>query len=191
MNIFFLDYCPKKAAQQQIDKHIVKMIVESTQMLQTAYSLQELSHISCPRNQSGNVRSHGYYNHPCSLWVRKSLTNFNWLLDHSTYLYEEKKYRFGGDHFCISFIEWAKNNQPQINDCGLTTPALAFKNYPHLQDYNNPVESYQKFYCQDKRRDNSGKWMAKYTKRLIPDFWGKYLDNEQLDEFITMLVENQ
>jgi hypothetical protein len=186
MNIFFLDEDPKKAAQKQIDKHVVKMIVESTQMLQTAYSLERLAMNDCPKNQNGNNRTHGYYNHPCSIWVRSSKSNFEWLLDHAIDLYYEKKYRFGGDHFSHSFILWSVRNKPYIDDLGLTTPALAFKNYPHLRDYSNPVESYQKFYAQDKRRDNAGRWMAKYTKREIPAFWGKYLDKEQLDEFMRM-----
>ena len=37
MNIFYLDKCPKKAAQLQYNKHVVKMILESAQMLCTAH----------------------------------------------------------------------------------------------------------------------------------------------------------
>ena len=40
MNIFFLDYCPVKAAEFHCDKHVVKMIVETTQMLSTVVSLK-------------------------------------------------------------------------------------------------------------------------------------------------------
>ena len=36
MNIFFLDKDPKIAAQLQCDKHVVKMILETAQMLSTA-----------------------------------------------------------------------------------------------------------------------------------------------------------
>ena len=39
MNIFVLDKDPVKAAQYQCDKHVVKMIVESAQMLSTAHRL--------------------------------------------------------------------------------------------------------------------------------------------------------
>lgn len=37
MNIFVLDKDPKKAAQYHVDKHVIKMILESSQMLATAY----------------------------------------------------------------------------------------------------------------------------------------------------------
>ena len=39
MNIFILDEDPVQAAQLQCDKHVVKMIVESAQMLSTAHRM--------------------------------------------------------------------------------------------------------------------------------------------------------
>ena len=39
MNIFVLDMNPVTAAQMQCDKHVVKMIVESAQMLSTAHRM--------------------------------------------------------------------------------------------------------------------------------------------------------
>ena len=39
MNIFYLDSDPVKAAQMQCNAHVVKMIVESAQMLSTAHRL--------------------------------------------------------------------------------------------------------------------------------------------------------
>ena len=40
MNIFFLDEDPKYAAQMQCDKHVVKMVLETAQMLSTAARAQ-------------------------------------------------------------------------------------------------------------------------------------------------------
>jgi lipopolysaccharide biosynthesis regulator YciM len=37
MNIFYLDKCPEKAARLQYNKHVVKMILESAQMLCAAH----------------------------------------------------------------------------------------------------------------------------------------------------------
>ena len=37
MNIFYLDRNPKVAAEMHCDKHVVKMILESAQMLCTAH----------------------------------------------------------------------------------------------------------------------------------------------------------
>jgi len=39
MNLFVLNKDPVKAAQLQCDKHVVKMIVESAQMLSTAHRM--------------------------------------------------------------------------------------------------------------------------------------------------------
>ena len=39
MNIFILHKDPIKAAQDQCDKHVVKMIVESAQMLSTVHRM--------------------------------------------------------------------------------------------------------------------------------------------------------
>ena len=36
MNIFFLHRDPSRAAKAQCDKHVVKMVLETTQMLSTA-----------------------------------------------------------------------------------------------------------------------------------------------------------
>ena len=37
MNVFFLDNCPIKSAKAQCDKHVVKMILETAQLLSTAH----------------------------------------------------------------------------------------------------------------------------------------------------------
>lgn len=183
MNIFFLDKCPSKAAKSVVDKHTVKMIVESSQMLANCYSLDRLAGSDCPRTQKGTPRKYSYVHHPCSIWVKKSLSNFNWLLEHAIYLYEEKINRIGGDHYCIGFLKWCFENTPDIIDIGLTEPALAFKNYPHFQDRKDPVSSYHKFYVADKQYDDSGKYMAYYTNRRPPSFWFDLLNGDQLEKF--------
>lgn len=37
MNVFYLDRDPEKAASVQCDQHVVKMILESAQLLSTAH----------------------------------------------------------------------------------------------------------------------------------------------------------
>ena len=53
MNIFVLDRNPVIAAQMQCDKHIVKMIVESGQMLSTAHRMLDAEVTRGP-SKSGN-----------------------------------------------------------------------------------------------------------------------------------------
>ena len=62
MNIFYLDKCPYKAAEVQYNKHVVKMILESAQMLCTAHHHY---------NNGDNVPyKKAHYNHPSTKWCR-------------------------------------------------------------------------------------------------------------------------
>lgn len=176
MNIFYLDHNPVIAAQYLVDSHVAngKMIVEAGQMLANCYSLKRLSEIDVPLTQKGKKRVHGYYNHCCSKWVRSSLSNFQWLVDHAIAMGEERYYRTGKGHFTSSFINWCNNNKPDMVDLGLTTPAMAFNNCDQFKDVNDVVSSYRKFYVFDKRFNKKGYKMDVYTKRNKPQFWQDY-----------------
>lgn len=64
MNIFILSYDPEEAALMQCDQHIVKMPLETAQMLCTAYPIEIAPY----------GRTH--FNHPCNLWIRESRANY-------------------------------------------------------------------------------------------------------------------
>ena len=84
MNIFILDKHPVVAAQQQCDKHVVKMIVESAQMLSTAHRMLD-GHVEKRLSKSGKrMINYWYHNipekeellykavhhgHPCTVWT--------------------------------------------------------------------------------------------------------------------------
>ena len=89
MNIFALDICPVKSAELQHDKHVVKMILESAQMLCTAYHEHNIENVPYKKT---------HHNHPCSVWVRKDMYNFYWLVDHALALCQEYKYRYKKIH---------------------------------------------------------------------------------------------
>jgi Pyrimidine dimer DNA glycosylase len=84
MNIFVLDLDPVVAASYYIDKHCVKMPLEIAQMLCTAINLQG--------NETPYKPTHK--NHPCSVWLRESLSNWNWLVLHGIAVAEEYTRRF-------------------------------------------------------------------------------------------------
>ena len=77
MNIFVLSEDPIEAAQMQCDQHVVKMTLETAQMLCTPFP-----------NGSAPYK-HTHYNHPCNVWVRESKANFIWLCDHGDALAQE------------------------------------------------------------------------------------------------------
>jgi phage-related protein len=84
MNIFILDKDPKKIAMYHNDKHVVKMIVETAQLLCTAH------HVSGTNGDIPYRKTH--QNHPCSIWARESIENYNWLLTLLKELLDMKKF---------------------------------------------------------------------------------------------------
>jgi len=117
MNIFVLDYNPVKAAQMHCDKHVIKMVLESVQLLCSVH------HITSNRSDIPYRLTHK--NHPCSIWVRKSYSNYIWLLDLTRALLDEYTYRYGKKHACERVYDWCAINLPNIEDKGLTDFALA------------------------------------------------------------------
>lgn len=108
MNIFILSNSPALSAFFQHDRHVVKMIVESCQLLSTACqesgvvrAALELDPDKCPPLNSIYKVTHP--NHPSNIWARSSIANFTWLAIHLHYLLAEYHHRFPGrTHKCES-----------------------------------------------------------------------------------------
>ena len=140
MNIFFLDFDVKKCAKFHCDKHVVKMILETAQLLCSAHhvTIHDTIHdtIHVPYKLS-------HKNHPCSIWVRESLSNYLYLCELGLALGEEYTYRYGKTHKSIEVIQWCLSNRPNIKDIGFTTPPLAM---PDEYKVDSVVESYRNYY---------------------------------------------
>ena len=85
MNIFYLDEDPKLAAIYQYNKHVVKMILESAQMLCTAHHVIMGDDADVPYKTT-------HKNHPSTIWARQSGQNYAWLYHHMIALGEEYYY---------------------------------------------------------------------------------------------------
>ena len=97
MNIFYLHECPDKAARLQYNKHVVKMILESAQMLCTAH------HCYGDKDQVENVPyKQAHLNHPSTIWTRRSKSTYMWLYNHMIALGDEYKKRYGKTHLSIT-----------------------------------------------------------------------------------------
>ena len=140
MNIFFLDFDVEKCAKYHCDKHVVKMILETAQLLCSAHhvTIHDTIHdtIHVPYKLS-------HKNHPCSIWVRESLSNYLYLCELGLALGEEYTYRYGKTHKSIEVIQWCLSNRPNIKDIGFTTPPLAM---PDEYKVDSVVESYRNYY---------------------------------------------
>lgn len=140
MNIFVLDLDPVKSAVCQCDEHVVKMVLESAQMLCSAFE----------NGDAPYRRTH--YNHPCSVWVRQSKDNFNWLVNHGLALADEYSRRFPNKvHKSRAVIEWCQQNVHLITfpTTGLTPFAQAMPDEYKLD--NDPVSAYRAYYINEKK----------------------------------------
>lgn len=96
MNIFYLHRDPVKAAVVQYNKHVVKMILESAQMLCTAH------HCYGSGEQKANVPyRQAHLNHPSTIWARQSISTYMWLYDHMIALGKEYTKRYNKEHLTI------------------------------------------------------------------------------------------
>ena len=144
MNIFVLDSSPVEAARHQIDKHIVKMPLESAQMLCAA--LVKHGCDSTPYKAT-------HKNHPCTLWAGKTKGNFRWLIAHGTALCEEYTSRYGKRHKCQDVIEWCAKNDNYV-PTGATTPFA--QAMPEQYRNPDPVVAYRQYYKGEK--DSISSW---------------------------------
>ena len=96
MNIFRLHDDPEIAAQMHCDKHVVKMILESAQMLSTAHRVLDGDDYA----NENNLYKATHKNHPSNVWVRESSHNYSWLWLLFAELLVEYKKRYNKVHAC-------------------------------------------------------------------------------------------
>ena len=150
MNIFFLDKDPKIAAQLQCDKHVVKMVLETAQMLSTAARKRgfELGYKSA------------YPKHPMTLWISESPHNYSWAIQHGLALGTEYQLRYHKVHKSHEVIkELAMLDNGDATQ--MTKPPQCMPDEYKTDDY---VQSYRNYYVGDKKR------FAKYTNQTTPEF---------------------
>lgn len=130
MNIFILDKIPRVAAEYHCDKHVVKMILESAQMLSTAHWLHLLkSNGKCIEDfkrvrdakewlEKNTCKSqHPPYKmthvkHPCTIWTSETIKNYKWLVSLLFYLCKEYTKRYKRIHKTAYYIKWFIQNIP-------------------------------------------------------------------------------
>jgi hypothetical protein len=94
MNIFVLDNDTRLAALYHCDKHVVKMILETAQLLCTAH--RELDGDERAARLSFYRATHK--NHPCAKWARETRANYLWLYDLLKWLLHEYTFRYSKVH---------------------------------------------------------------------------------------------
>ena len=109
MNIFACYESPHQAALFLPDKHIVKMPLESAQMLAVAMGRYG-ANLGNLRKLDGSTYSHqAFMHHPCTQWACYSFHNMAWLIVHAQSLMFEYLHRYGKHHGCATAIGDASN----------------------------------------------------------------------------------
>ena len=143
MNIFYLHHSPYIAAKVQYNKHVVKMILESAQMLCTAH------HVYGNAEQKLNVPyKKAHLNHPSTIWARQCRANYRWLYLHMLALGNEYTKRYNKTHMTIHKCATFLNVPPvHIPDGDFCEPPQAMPD-----EYKDPcsVQAYWNYYIGDK-----------------------------------------
>jgi hypothetical protein len=163
MNIFYLDSSPLFAAEYHCDKHVVKMILESAQLLSTAHRVldgeigqdispagRKLKVWKLPDWRDELMYKATHVNHPCAIWVRQSNTHYRWLFLLFSSLCKEYTKRYNKVHLCETKLHDAFDYAPDRID------TLPYQEPPQCMPDEckvpgRTVDAYRKYYMQEKR----------------------------------------
>lgn len=180
MNIFYVDKDPVAAAQSLCDKHVVKMILESAQLLSTAHrildgveKIQE-KYVAgslparyrkqkawiLPDARESIVYKATHANHPSAVWCRQSLENYGWLADHLHALLDEYGFRYGKKHKTGEMAYYVYAPPHNLREWDFTPMPSCMA--PEYIVGNDPVMNYRNYYI------NGKKHLHKWTKRHAP-----------------------
>ncbi len=142
MNIFYLSEDPKQAAKHMYNKHVVKMILESAQLLCTAHVVSDGEKANVPYKVT-------HKNHPSAIWARESISNYVWLYDHMIALGEEYTRRYGKKHLTILKCGGVLSRAPQnVTKVDLTPMPQCMPDQYKVE--GNSVEAYWNYYEAEK-----------------------------------------
>lgn len=176
MNLFYLDDNAEKCAQYHCDKHVVKMILETAQLLSTAHRVldgeqyvklsknnRRLKYWRLPDDREEKLYQVFGVNHPVSAWVRFSSENYKFAYSLFKELIKEYWFRYDKSHKSEELIIPLSNLPNNIPDDIFIKPALAM---PEQYYNSDPVKAYRDYYKFDKKE------ILSYTKRNKPNWLG-------------------
>lgn len=189
MNIFYLSKNPKEAAKYHLDKHVVKMILESAQLLSTAHRILDGNitqttvitktgksrntkrYVLLDQEKDSKLYNATHIHHPCAVWARENINNYMWLYQLFVALCEEYTYRYGKIHKTYTLLHTLLSESPKnISQEPFTQPAQAM---PSEYKNSDPVVAYRQYYIGAKSK------FAKWTRQQTPDwFICKNIDGE-------------
>jgi len=186
VNVFYLDHNPMLAARAHCDRHVVKMIVETAQLLSTAWHVMAPECVSQDTTSTDpaypyigpkeaklapglvfylrNQRIYGktHEHHPSAEWVRESTGNYDWLWRLGMFLLEEYTFRYGKRHATTAVLWTLEAPPPGVPSEAQSEPPLAMPEDYYVADedgYADALASYRRYYRDGKRH------LLTYTRR--------------------------
>jgi hypothetical protein len=129
VNIFILDEEPERAARDQCDKHVIKMCLETAQIMSTVL---------------GGPYRPTHKHHPCVVWAGNNTDNMYWLYYHGLSLCMEYTRRYGRTHKCEEVIRTLGNKIEDVLPRGCGTEFVQCM--PEQFRGQDPVTAYRKYY---------------------------------------------
>jgi hypothetical protein len=160
-----------------VDRHVVKMILESAQLLSTAHRVidgeeyvgQSASGRKARRwrlldDRDAELYAATHINHPSAVWCRQSVPNYNWLVDHMHGILMEYSYRYEKKHKVeTSGLAYTLSSPPMnLREGEFTEPPCAMSDEYIISE--DAVSNYRNYYKLGKAHLHS--W-----KRRTPSAW--------------------
>lgn len=145
MNIFYLSSDPDECARFHVNKHVVKMILESAQLLSNAHHMLDGGQVIKP------IYKLTHKNHPSAIWTRSSKAHYQWLWSLLQSLCKEYTFRYEKIHKVeredlLTVLKDPPFNIPDAGWLSDPTPAM-----PEHYKVETAVQSYRNYYMGDKR----------------------------------------
>lgn len=179
MNIFYVHPNPTICAQQHVDKHVVKMILEYAQLMSTAHRVLDGTETIGTSNSGRKAKrwnltddrdaviyKASHINHPSAKWTRHTSGNYEYLFKLWIELMREYHYRYGKIHSSMRLAKFLKNPPKNIPVGEFSPPWRAmpeqYKFARTEEDYT--LKSYRAYILNEKSQ------MLKWKNRETPDW---------------------
>ena len=165
VNIFYLDENPNLAALYHGDKHVVRMVLETAQILSTAHHvLDGNDNRSSQQALDRGLYRPSHFNHPTVQWVRELSDHYTWTWKFFVSLCDEFEFRRQGKrHKSSQLIKPLQ--QPPKNITKVSYPETKFNSPPLVMpeefQRDDPVESYRDYY------------FSKWQQGIVSYDWGR------------------
>jgi len=162
VNIFYLSNNPTECAQQHVDKHVVKMILEYGQLMSTAHRVldgqpyygktknnRNIQRWLLPDSREEVIWKASHFNHPSGIWVRQSSDHYKWLYSLWLEMLNEYTHRYNKIHSAVRMkqvFNQLPENIPHKGWLSDPTPAM-----PVEYKVPNSIQSYRNYYKGDKK----------------------------------------